>query len=468
MAWFDILGWRRQRVRPRTTQGAPGYAVYAGYINSGEQNAKLADHERRHQLYRSILVNTSIVGAACRYYLNLVGKAEWSFQPAEGDGEGMYAERLEEMLTKDPETPWSRIVRAGAMYRYHGFSVQEWTARKREDGVITLADVERRMQHTIERWDVDEDGTIHGIIQQRPQDSQYLYLPRAKCLYLVDDSLSDSPEGIGLLRHLVGPYDRLTRYEQLEGIGFDTDLRGIPKVYAPLDELRRKADEGDDQDGDSNATVDSRLRGLTDFLKKHVRGLQSAVMLDSDIYRSEGDSQNASTTRKWDFDLVTGGQTAMPELAMAIDRLNREMARLMGVEQLMLGETSAGSFALSKDKTNQFYLTVDAAVSAIRDQVVRDIVKPLWMMNGWPDDMMPEIAVEAIRARDVEEISAALRDLAQAGATLELDDPIIDEVREIMGMAVRPDGGEAAAELQRTLATQMAADPPMDGGGPDG
>ena len=467
MAWFDILGWRRQRVRPRTTQGAPGYAVYAGYINSGEQNAKLADHERRHQLYRSILVNTSIVGAACRYYLNLVGKAEWSFQPAESDGEGMYAERLEEMLTKDPETPWSRIVRAGAMYRYHGFSVQEWTARKREDGVITIADVERRMQHTIERWDVDEDGTIHGIIQQRPQDSQYLYLPRAKCLYLVDDSLSDSPEGIGLLRHLVGPYDRLTRYEQLEGIGFDTDLRGIPKVYAPLDELRRKADEGDDQDGDSNATVDSRLRGLTDFLKKHVRGLQSAVMLDSDIYRSEGDSQNASTTRKWDFDLVTGGQTAMPEMAAAIDRVNREMARLMGVEQLMLGETSAGSFALSKDKTNQFYLTVDAAVSAIRDQVVRDIVKPLWMMNGWPEDMMPEIAVEAIRARDVEEISAALRDLAQAGATLELDDPIIDEVREIMGMAVRPDGGEAAAELQRTLATQMAADPPMDGGGPD-
>ena len=471
MAWYSAFGFNREPAKPRRMQGAPGFVVHAGYVQDGEKESKLAYHDQRHELYRSIMVNTSIVAAASRYFLNLIGKAEWSFEPAEADKDRKYADLLEAMLTDDPMMPWGRITRSAATYRFYGFSIMEWAVKRREDGVITIKDVAKRMQHTIERWDVDEDGTVLGMVQRRPQDSKYIYLPRAKCLYVVDDSLSDSPEGLGLLRHLVRPYDRLTRYEQLEGIGFDTDLRGIPKVIAPLAELRRSADEGFDEDddggssdgtGDDKATIDKRLTSLVEFLKKHVRGLQTSVLMDSDIYRSEGDNQNTSNTRKWDFDLVNGGQTSMPEMAKAIERVNREMARILGAEQLLLGETSAGSFALSEDKSHQFYLMVDSSLIAVRDQTRRDLIDPLWMLNGFPEEMKPKPKTEAIRHRDIEQISKALNDMAAAGAVLEQDDPVIDEVRDLMGMSRRPDGGKMAAALSRMLQRQMAEDPPLD------
>ena len=450
MPLLDYLPFRRQQPQRRKFQGTPGFQVLAGYVQTGEVDGTLGDHTRRYQLYRSILVNTSIVAASTRYFLNLIGKAEWSFERAEGDTDGRYAELLEEMLTSDPRRPWHGIVRSAATHRFYGFSVQEWIVRRREDGVITLHNVANRMQHTIDRWDVDLDGEVTGIIQRNPQNGQYVYLPRAKCLYLVDDSLSDSPEGIGLLRHLVRPYDRLTRYEQLEGIGFDTDLRGIPVVWAPLSELEEEAENGAD-DGET----ETRLKGLKDFLSKHVRGLATSVLMDSSIYRGEGDNQNASAIRKYGFELVKGGQTALPDMATAIDRVNREMARVLGAEQLLLGETSAGSFALSKDKTNQFYLLVDSSLTTVKEQAELDIIDPLWRMNAFPEEMKPTVKTEAIRSRDVEEIATALRDLATAGATLELDDPVIDEVRALMGVSGRPDGGKMAARIHRMMAAAM-------------
>ena len=58
---------------------------------------------------------------------------------------------------------------------------------------------------------------------------------------------------------------------------------------------------------------------------------------------------------------------------------------------------------------------------------------------------MPELSTEAVRFTDVEQIGATLRDMATAGAVLEPDDPIIGEVRDLMGVS-RPD--EATGSLQ--------------------
>ena len=75
------------------------------------------------------------------------------------------------MLTKDPLTPWHRIVRRLSMYRFYGFSIMEWTAKRRDDGLLTFADVEPRAQRTIERWDVDETGKVMGALQTKPANA---------------------------------------------------------------------------------------------------------------------------------------------------------------------------------------------------------------------------------------------------------------------------------------------------------
>ena len=112
---------------------------------------------------------------------------------------------------------------------------------------------------------------------------------------------------------------------------------------------------------------------------------------------------------------MRGSATSFRENAAAIERLNRELARVLGVEQLLLGSGSTGSYALSKDKTSSFRLLVDGALQEIGKTVEKDLLETLWRLNGWLPEMLPEIVVESVRAQDIEQIAAALRDHGSGG-----------------------------------------------------
>lgn len=419
---------------PTQTVGVPGTAIYGGYVQTGEKNRNLASREERHKTYSEILANTSVVAAGTRYFLSLVAKARWSFKPSEADKDGKFAELTEQVLRHDMRTPWHRVVRRAAMYRFYGFSVQEWTARRHEDGHLTFLDVAPRAQQTIDRWDVAPDGEVRGMVQVSPQTFEDIYLPRNKCVYLVDDTLSDSPEGLGLFRHLVSPAQRLARYEQLEGFGFETDLRGVPIGRAPFTALAEKVKAGEITDADRRS-IEKPIR---DFIKNHVKSAKLGMLMDSITYESKDEAGRASSAPQWSVDLLKGSATSFEENANAIERINREMARVLGVEQLLLGE-GAGSYALSRDKTSSFYLLVDGALTEVREAVADDLVDRIWRLNGWPEEMKPEMGTEAIRHTDVAEVAAVLRDMATAGAILSPDDPVVNEIRDMMGMPVAPE-----------------------------
>ena len=437
---------RSRRPVPTKTLGTHGVAIFGGYVAEGEKSKELASHDARYRTYSEILADTSIVSAGVRYFLNLAAKAHWTFTPAEADTDGKYAELAEAMLTKDPLTPWHRIVRRLAMYRFYGFSILEWTAKRRDDGLLTFADVEPRAQRTIQRWDVDETGKVMGALQRSPQTQREIYLPREKIAYIVDDSLNDSPEGLGLFRHLVASAKRLQRYEQLEGFGFETDLRGIPILRAPFAEMEAMVAAGTMTDEQRKATEEP----MQAFVKAHIKTPNIAMLLDSAPYEASDDAAKPSSVKKWDVDLMRGSATSFTENAAAIERLNRELARILGVEQLLLGSGSTGSYALSKDKTSSFRLLVDGALQEIGKTVEKDLLKTLWRLNGWPTEMLPELVVESVRAQDIEQIAGALRDLAVAGSPMMPDDPAIAEIRALLGLSA-PDDSSGAEEIDSNL-----------------
>jgi alkylated DNA nucleotide flippase Atl1 len=407
-----------------------GTPIYGGFIQENEKNAKLIGREK-YRTFSDILANTNIVAAGTRYFLNLVSKATWKIEPADDSARAQeLAETLHDMM-HDMMTPWHRVVRRTSMYRFYGFSIQEWTAKKRENGIIGMLDVAPRAQITIERWDVDEQGAVFGVIQRAPQTSREIYLPRAKIIYAVDDTLNDSPEGLGLFRHLVEPNNALTRYQQLEGWGFETDLRGIPIGRAPLAELQRLVDEGKISSADKTA-IEAPLR---DLLQNHIQNPQLALLLDSLPYVTEDDKATPSSTPQWDLSLLKGDPKSLQDIAAAIERLNREMARVLGVEMLLLGTDSRGSHALSRDKTQTFSLMVDSTLQEIEEVMEKDYRDPIWELNGWPDELKPTMKTEPVQYRDIEQVTGALKDLAQAGAVMSPNDPAINEVRDLTGLS---------------------------------
>jgi len=420
--------------RPFEAMGAFGTAIYGGYIVESEKDARLSGLEK-YRTYSNILANTAIVAAGVRYFLNLVGKANWRVEPADSSEEAeTIAETVADVMT-DMVTPWHRVVRRAAMYRFYGFSLQEWTAKRRQDGAIGLHDIAPRPQKTIERWDVTTSGEVLGVVQRSPQTMQEIYLPRGKLIYLVDDSLDDSPQGLGLFRHIAPKAETLSRYELLEGWGFERDLRGTPIGRGPLSEMAQMLTAG-------NLTAEqvTTLRApIEQFVKNALKGKDTGLVLDSAVYRGTGESQTPSTVPQWNVELLQGSTNSQPDMARAIERLNREMARILGVEHLLLGADSSGSFALSKDKTQSFGMIVTSTLQEIKESFEADFLTPLFDLNGWNYDLWPTMKVEQIQFRDIEQITGALADLAQSGAVLAPDDPAVNEVRDMLGLSSTPE-----------------------------
>lgn len=444
----------RVTVPATATAGVSGTPIFGGFVQSIERNRELAD-ENKWKTYSDILLNVSIVAAGTRYYLNLVSQPSWKAEPAENSGaEGERIAKLVTEMMGDMQTPWNRIVRRGGLFRFYGHSIQEWTAKRRDDGAIGMLDVEARPQSTITKWDTDSTGTVLGVIQTSPFDGTEIYLPRNKIIYIVDDALTDSPEGVGLLRHCYEPARVLKRFEQLEGWGFETDLRGIPYGRAPFAELDKMVKDGTITEEQRDAI----LNPITSFIKGHVKTPQLGLLLDSLTYESEDEAQRASGAKKWDIDLLKSQSTAQPDIARAIERKFREIARVIGVESIMLGDNSGGSFALAKDKSHNFYLQVDSSLRDIVQAFTKDFVGTIMRLNGWDKKYTPVLKCDKLQYRSVEEITQALRDMAQAGALLPPNDPAVKEVRDLLGLS-RPIEVSAAAA---NAVLNQKKNPPQD------
>lgn len=437
---FESLPFQRKtKVEPTKTLGVAGTSVVNGFIETQEKNAKL-DGVARYKTYSDLLANVSIVAAGTRYFLNLVAKANWKVQPADESAE---AEKFAKLVKDNMDTmdiSWARVIRRAAMYRFYGFSVQEWTAAPPEDGIIKIRRIAARPQITLERWDVDEHGIVVGVEQRTPLEGEQRYLPRSKIIYIVDDALNDSPEGLGLFRHIIAPAERLCRYEQLEGYGFESDLRGIPVGRAPFAALQEAVDQGLLSKNDKALIT----QPIIDFIQGHIKNPELGLLLDSITYQSQGEDGKPSNVPQWDIDLLKGSSTSLPDMANAIERVNRDIARTLGVEGLLLGEQTTGSHALSKDKSQNFALIVDSTNDEIADVMQSDFVDVLFDLNGWPDNMKPKLAPEAVQHRDVTTITQALSDMASAGSVMAQDDPANNDIRRILGISEQ--GGTVTVE----------------------
>lgn len=445
------------------TIGGGGTAFTGGYVVSEEKDSSLSSIQERHRLFSNMMLNTSIVAAGVRYYLDLASKAKWKVEAADESDKALEIKEKVEKIMASMDVPWYRVVRRAAMYRFYGFSIQEWTAKKLKDGLIGFVDIQSRPQKTICRWEINETtGHVDGMYQSLINTNAEVFLPREKVVYIVDDSLSDSPEGVGLLRHLVKNCEKLTRYEILEAWGFETDLRGVPVGRAPIGELNALVADGTL----TQTEMDTILLPIKNFIENHIRGPKLGMLLDSTVYHTADEANRPSSVYQWDLDLMTSRSNSLEPLARAIERINRELARILGVEHLMLGDASSGgSNAMSKDKNSAFALMVDSALIEIAWTFNQDILGTLQKLNGWDEELMPKFKTEALQFRDIDQIMTALARLAQAGVPITLNDPVVNEIRDLLGLTHAPEVDEE--EVMNALMASMQAKSNAPGAAPN-
>lgn len=451
------------RVTPFQEMGGSGTAVFGGFVQRKDTAAEWYG-KQRYTISSEIVSNISIVAASVRYFLNLISHPQWAVVPAtDKEEDKAYAEFVEDVI-HDMVRPWHSIVRTAGTYQFHGYGIQEWTAKRREDGKTGLLNIEPRMQHTVERWEMHESGSVLGVWQRSPQTNSLMGIPRAKMLYLVDDTLTDSPEGFGIFRNLLEPYNRLKQYLTLEARTFERDLRGIPIGRMPIAKLREQVKAGNLSE-DKAAEI---IQAMTQFVSLQVKDSTTGIVLDSMPYESEAqDGMKVSSIYQYGMELLQGTGNGLPELSHAIDRIQREMARIIGTEHLMMGD-AGGNRALATDKSRNLYLIANSVLNNVTASATMDIIDPLWILNGFPQESKPWFQAEDVAFKDVQEVTAALRDMATAGAPLQPDDPAIDDVRDLLG--IRRYEGELkdlaveAASAGYDMAINPPEPDPLDGG----
>lgn len=420
--------------------GTTGTPITGGFVVNRERDPALSGVVR-YQTYSDIMANVSIVAAGMRFFLGLASRPTWKIEAAKdlpggksSDAAKAAAEFVESILD-DMTANMTRIVRRSGMYRFYGFGIHEWTAKRREDGLVGIDSIEVRPCHTIERWEVDQNAAVQGVYQQNWQGAE-LYIPRRKFIYLLDDTLTDSPEGFGLFRHMVEPARRLERYLKLEGQGYERDLRGIPVGKAPLAEIAA-AVEAKKITADEGAAM---TQAMEHFIQLQAKEENTGFLMDSSVIQGQDESGDVMTnTAKWGLELLSANGGAFADLGKAIERCRYDLAMIIGTENLLIGSGDSGSRALSADKSRNLYLQANSTVKDMAEAFDRDLLTPIWALNGLPDALKPSIFPEDVSFQDAESVAATLRDMAAAGAVLAPNDPIIQDMRDLMGMSRAPD-----------------------------
>lgn len=415
---------------PKKMQGVGGAVIYGTQLQDGERSPELSGN-RKYKTYSDNLANVAIVAAGVRYFLRTLAGANWIFEAADESQEALdYAQKTEDIL-HDMETPWHRVVRRAGAYVFWGFSIQEWASKVREDGSIGFADIAPRPQSTIWGWKLDDNGRLEYVEQQDPNTFEIKQIDRWKIIYVVDDSLNDSPEGLGLFRHVAATAKVLKRYQQLEGYGYESDLAGVPVIRAPYAEMDDMINEGE-MSAEGKAAA---LKPLTDFIQNRIKNPQLGLALDSQTYATDAESPSITGVYKWDVEIIKGGSQGFKEIADAINRLTMDLALILGCEGLLVGINGRGAQSLSEDKSRTFAVMVDSALKELAETFKKDIIDRLWILNGWPDDMKPKLKPEPAKNRDVKDIFAAISDLASAGVPLTREDEAVNELMDALGLS---------------------------------
>lgn len=421
--------------------GADGVPIFGGFIVSGERDPRLAGHQKW-ITYSNAELNVAIIASAINVWTQLAGSAKWTTEPNPRGGRDaqLGADIVNEGLFEaQTSTPWRQVVRRQSLKKFRGFAMHEVVLRRRpSDDLIVVADIQDRPQWTIWRWNrPDLRAAWVGVEQQLQLGGQAYYIPRERLFYSVENTLSASPEGVGVLRQLAECVRVLELYKTWEGIGFQTDLRGVPIARAPLSTLLQS--QAGKPELEARAFVQSQVKFLTDFLGAHNKRSDQGILLDSAPFFNKDAAQSPSGAMQWGFDLVKAGSTSMPEVNTAIMREVHDIARVMCAEWLLLGgEDSGGAYSMHEDKTAMFGLLVNAVNDDIADDARRDIATRLIALNGLdPETCTPRLVPEPVASGAVKDACTALQ--ALAAAALAPNDPARNVLRARLNLPPEPE-----------------------------
>jgi len=286
---------------------------------------------------------------------------------------------------------------------------------KFNDGRIGWRKMPIRAQETLFRWMIDEDGGIQGMVQVDPSSGGTHYIPIEKSLLIRTSSQKNNPEGRSILRNAYRSWYFKRRIEEIEAIGIERDLAGLPVAYVPPEFLSSTATA-------EQASVLATIQNIVTSIK---RNEQEGIVMPS-MYDDQGH-------KVFDLVLLSSGGSRQFDTDKIIQRYDQRIAMSILSDFILLGSDRVGSYALGTSKMDLWSMAVDSIAKNIAEVINQHAIPRLLKLNGMDIARAPYLTYGEVSHVDLNEIAGFVGNLVQTGAIV--PDPKLEEyLRDLAGL----------------------------------
>ena len=220
-----------------------------------------------------------------------------------------------------------------------------------------------RGQDTLYQWLFDEAGGLAGMKQRLGWGEQF-EIPIEKAILYRTKSEKGNPEGRSILRTAYLPYYFAKNHMEIEAIGFERGMNGIPVMQMPY--------------GATTGSTSGTDQYKSEEIVRNIRiDEQMGIVLPPPV--GEGDHH------KFVLSLLSTGSNTAFETDAVIKRYESRMLMSTLSQFMMLGMDKVGSLALSKDQTDFFLMAVNGFADIIAETLTKYAAPRLLAMNGITD-----------------------------------------------------------------------------------
>lgn len=408
--------------RPDTSEiGATGTTFFSGSLAENEYNTDLRGAKGR-GIYDKMRRSDSRVKAALMVCELPIRAAEWGIEPPSEEARDVeIAEALEKNLFEGMSITWDSFIHHALLMLPFGFMSFEKVWKVDDEG-IRFAKLAPRLPSSLYRWILDDNGGLLGIEQyvQVGGTFQFKSIPVDKLLVFTNEKEGSNFEGMSILRTAYKHWFYKDQLYRIDGIAAERHALGIPALTLPMG--------ASDED---KAKAESFLSHIYAHEKQWVR------LVEGQTFTVEGLS---GTVR---------------DIMPSIQHHDKKIAECVLADFLDLGGSDSGSWALSKDKTTFFLLSLKAVAKNIEDTVNEYAIKP-WVDYNYADvKEYPKLTCGKLETRDIEKYVAAVSGLITSGG-LTPDRDTENTLREALELPELPEDVPTASEAKAEAAAALA------------
>lgn len=395
------------------------------------------------RVYREMSDNDPVIGAILFAIERVIEKLEWRVDASSEDEEDeANAEFIGECLHDMSESWDSTLSNILSMLTY-GWSFHEVVYKKRDgyqkdprrrskhnDGKIGWRKWAIRSQDTLWEWQFDTDGGIQGLTQIDPYTStgSLVLIPIEKALLFRTTTMKNNPEGRSLLRNAYRSWWYKRRIEEIEAVGIERDLAGLPVAHVPPEYLSTTASP-------EQRAVLSAIQSIVTGIK---RNEQEGIIYPS-VYDDKGN-------RLFQLELMSSGGSRQFDIDSTISRYDQRIAMTLLSDFILLGHEKVGSFSLGTAKMDLWTVAVDAIAKSIAEVVNQHAIPRLLRLNGIDDATPPILTYGEVGDVDIAQVGKYVTDLINAGI-VQPDAKLESYMRDLAGLpASDPDAEEQMPE----------------------